>query len=61
MASINVLFVRKTGPEFCKMDSKSSNDSTLDLNSWDLVRYSNIKIRHKNISGIFLYYNNNFK
>lgn len=36
MALMNISFVLKMGPAFCRMDNSSWSDSTFDRSSWDL-------------------------
>lgn len=36
MALMNISFVLKMGPAFCRMDRSSWSDSTFDRSSWDL-------------------------
>lgn len=36
MALMNISFVLKMGPAFCRMESSSWRDKTLDRSSWDL-------------------------
>lgn len=38
IALINISFVLKTGPAFCRMDRSNCNERILDRNSWDLKR-----------------------
>lgn len=38
MALMNISLVLKMGPAFCRMESSSCSESTLERNSWDLDR-----------------------
>lgn len=38
MALMNISLVLKMGPAFCRMESSSCSESTLERNSWDLEK-----------------------
>lgn len=61
MAFINMSFVLKTGPAFCRMDNRSCRDRTLDRSSCDLKK----KIIYKKVIPGILYictqFNHEFK